>query len=104
MTESKIIIDEDWKAQVQAEKETAEKEAAEKEAAEKKAAERPEAKQRSPTAEPQAPASSETAVGDEDVLPPATLSSLIVSLAAQAWMTLGQIPDPRTGKGEVHLP
>jgi hypothetical protein len=27
-----------------------------------------------------------------------------MSLTAQAWMTLGQIPNPETGQGEVHLP
>ena len=32
------------------------------------------------------------------------LSLLIVSLTTEACMMLGQIPDPRTGKGQVHLP
>jgi hypothetical protein len=88
MTENKIIVDEDWKARVQAEKEAAEKEAA-----------------KPPhTAESAATASPEAADGDDEAFPPATLSSLIISLTTQAWMMLGQIPDPSTGKGQVHLP
>ena len=101
MTESKIIVDEDWKAQVQAEKDAAQQEAL------ANATEQPAAKQSLPTEDRPPPDSTEVEMpGDDDdqALPPATLSSLITSLTMQAWMTLGQIPDPRTGKGEVHLP
>src|SRR5436309_9758260 len=94
MPENKIIVDEDWKAQVQAEKEAAHKEAVPTEEATP-----------SPSGDPPGESSPESAPpGEDEPLPPATLSSLITSLTMQAWMTLGQIPDPRTGKGDVHLP
>jgi hypothetical protein len=78
MSENKIIVDEDWKAQVEAEKAAAKA--------------------------PEKPTESAAEAKRSEEFPPATLSSLIMSLTAQAWMTLGQIPNPETGKGEVYLP
>src|ERR1044071_3211911 len=88
----KIIVDEDWKAQVQAEKEAA--------------------KTGSPTA---APAGSATAPGsaggssaapesppDHD-MPPASLTFLCTTIATQAMIALGQVPNPITGKVEQRL-
>lgn len=76
----KIIIDEDWKAQVEREKEVAAKQSAAGAA---------------PSASP-----AKNAEGD---LPPATLSFLVTSLAMQAMMSMGLMPNPITGKSEVNL-
>jgi hypothetical protein len=72
----KIIVDEDWKAKVQAEKE------AQQQAAEEQ-----------PSAGPAA----------EQALPPASLAGHVMSLASEAMIMLGQVPNPHTGKAEVHL-
>jgi hypothetical protein len=73
---SKIIIDEDWKSQAQAEKERLQ--------AEMERKQRPGGQ----TGEP--------------VLP-ATFALHISTLATQSLMFLGQMPNPLTGKAEVHL-
>jgi hypothetical protein len=78
---SKIIIDEDWKSQAQAEKEALE---------------------RKVHLEPQAEAH-QTAPHQAAPLPPATLAVLLTTLATQALVALGQIPHPVSGKPEVHL-
>ena len=85
--EKKIIIDEGWKAQVQAEKEAAVKSAAGEPAsvggsnADAKTAEQH-------VADPQ--------------MPPASFEMLVTSLATEALAALGQFPHPVTGKTEVH--
>jgi hypothetical protein len=78
--EKKIIIDEDWKSQVQAEKEAA--------------AQAPD--------DGQAAAGEDTAdAAAQDVpLPPASLEILIGSLATQAMVSLGILPNPMTNKPE----
>lgn len=78
--EKKIIIDEDWKAQVQAEKEAAAK-----------------SKPVTPT-ESESPKPGE--VGDVP-MPPASLELLLTMLATEALVALGQIPHPATG--QVHV-
>lgn len=75
----KIIIDEDWKAQVEAEKEAAKKGPAARE----------------PSA---AEATSGSATDDDPPLPPASFSMLVSSLATEAMMALGQLPHPVTGQ------
>jgi hypothetical protein len=77
--EKKIIVDEDWKTKVQAEKE---------------AAEQP------PTDEPtEAPADASADAQGQDVpLPPASLEILIGSLATQAMVSLGIFPNPATNE------
>ncbi len=75
----KIIIDEGWKAQVEREKEVA-------------------AQQSAPGAAPSAQARSA-----EAEFPPATLSFLVTSLAMQAMMSMGLMPNPITGKNETSL-
>jgi len=70
--EKKIIVDEDWKSQVEAEKEAALK-------AQKSG---------------QAQSSEEAAAPAEVPLPPASLEVLIASLAAQAMVALGLLPSP----------
>lgn len=70
--EKKIIIDEDWKSQVQAEREAAEQ-----------------AKSK-PTAG--------SAADDDPPMPPASLEMLLTTLATEAMMALGQIPNPVSGE------
>jgi hypothetical protein len=79
-TEKKLIIDEDWKSQVEAEKKAA-----------RQAAESPPS-----TA---APASAEAGRH----LPPADLSFLIGTLHLQAALALGMLVNPTTKKSEVRL-
>jgi hypothetical protein len=72
--EKKIIIDEDWKSQVQAEKEAA--------------------KQKSPQ-----PSAAEAAkAGGDFQMPPASLEMLITTLVTEAMISLGQAPHPHTGE------
>jgi uncharacterized protein DUF1844 len=77
--EKKIIVDEDWKTQVQAEKEAA---------------------SQPPSEEPgEAPAEdSGDAAGQDVPLPPASLEILIGSLATQAMVSLGIFPNPATNE------
>ena len=75
----KIVIDEDWKSQVRAEKEELGRKQAE-EASEP-------ADQRGP----------------EGPMPPATLEILVSSLGMQAMIAMGLMPNPVDGKAEVHL-
>jgi hypothetical protein len=79
--EKKIIVDEDWKSQVEAEKEAL----------------------RHQQAEPDAP--DEPAPADDEFeLPPASFPLLVTSFATQALSALGQVPDPIEGKTVVRLP
>lgn len=73
--EKKIIVDEDWKAQAQAEKEALERQM----------------KQQKGAAE---------AAG---LLPPPSLELLATTLAMQALVSLGLVPNPATEKAEVQL-
>jgi hypothetical protein len=77
--EKKIIVDEDWKSQVEAEKEAARQ--AEQPA---QAAERP------------------ANAGGEMPMPPADLGFLIGTLYIQGAMALGLLPNPATKKSELH--
>ncbi len=74
----KIIIDEDWKSQVEAEKAAAK------------------AGETSPESGAEA---SDTAAADVDPqMPPASFAMLIQSLVAEAMIALGQLPHPATGE------
>ncbi len=83
----KIIIDEDWKAQVDFEKEAA----------------------RAAASVSPASFNPNTGVGSQDQpvelpdgpLPPATFSFLLTTIATQAMIALGQVPNPITGKVEL---
>ena len=75
----KIIIDEDWKTQVQAEKEAADKQRA------------------------KAPETKSQATEQVGELPPPTLSFLLTTLATQTMVAMGDIANPITGKAEVRL-
>lgn len=80
----RIIIDEDWKSQVQSEKDAL-------------------AKQKQAAAAPEAPSSRGETSRPREPLPPATLSVLITTLATQALAMMGQLPLPGMDKPEVHL-
>lgn len=79
----KIIVDDDWKAQAQAEKQKLDEEIRAKQA-EGKAAGAP-------------------AAGGPREMPPASFSTLVGSLAAQALLALGGYEDPRTKRRLVDL-
>jgi len=79
--EKKIIIDEDWKSQVAAEKEAAEKEAAAKAPTEQSASVKP-----------------GVGVPSDYSMPPASLEMLVTTLATESLMALGQIPHPQSGE------
>ena len=88
-TEKKIIIDEDWKSQVEAEKEELQRKQQEQEAA------KPATETEAGTSQPAA---------DADVpLPPPSLEFLASSLGMQAMIAMGLVPSPLTGKPEVDL-
>jgi hypothetical protein len=78
--EKKIIVDEDWKSQVQAEKE---------QAAKSKTATKPDA------------AAAESGEMDDSPMPPATFELLLTTLATEALVAMGQVPHPATGKLEA---
>jgi hypothetical protein len=76
--EKKIIIDEDWKSQVQAEKEQATK------------------------AQPAAAAKvAESAEVIDPPMPPASFELLLTTLTTEALVALGQVPHPVTGNAQL---
>jgi hypothetical protein len=91
--DKKIIIDEDWKSQVEAEKEELERKQQEQEASKPAAEAEGEASEPAPEAEAEA----------DLPLPPPSLEFLASSLGMQAMIAMGLVPSPLTGKPEVHL-
>lgn len=92
----KIIVDEDWKAQVESEREQLR--AHESQGEQGKAA--------TSAGEPEgATAAPQTEDGGDESfpLPPASFATLVSSLATQAIAALGQIPDPVERKPVVRL-
>ena len=89
----KIIVDDDWKAQAQAEKQRL-AEAAEKRAAEGGEAAADEAGATSPVAE---------RGGRRQQIPPASFSMLVQTIVTQALYALGGFEDPKTHKRFVDL-
>src|SRR3954468_16611188 len=80
--EKKLFIDEDWKAKVEAEKEAA----------------------RHGGTVADSPDSSEQLADHPDMpLPPASLTFLLTTLATQAMVALGQVPNPITGRAELRF-
>ncbi len=79
-SEKKIIIDEDWKSQVEAEKEAA---------------------RQAEAAKP--PAESGPTGGARGPLPPANFTFLVSTLYLQGAMALGLLPNPMTKKLDVQL-
>jgi len=79
--EKKIIIDEDWKSQVEAEKEAAEKGATQPQQS--------------------APEATDAAGAPADMqFPPASFDLLLTTLATETLVALGQLPHPVTGKAQ----
>lgn len=91
---SKLIVDEDWKSQVQAEKEALERQVHHEQHADQPS---------SAAAEPQPTPGPRGNHRQAAPLPPATLAVLLTTLATQALVALGQIPHPASGKPETHL-
>ncbi len=87
--EKKIIIDEDWKSQVEAEKKAA--------AQSNPASEPGSVSSRSEAQTP--PTNAEGAPDPDDPpMPPASIGMLMSSLATEALLSLGQFPHPVTGE------
>jgi hypothetical protein len=80
--EKKLVIDEDWKSQVEAEREAA-----------RQAEEPPKQAEPPPT----------TSAGARVPLPPADLGFLVGTLYIQGAMAMGLLPNPMTKKAEVQL-
>jgi hypothetical protein len=78
--EKKIIVDEDWKSQVQAEKEAA-------------------SHTTSPKSGETVPAAQSRGGGMD--FPPASFEMLVTTLATEALVALGQVPNPLTDKAEM---
>ena len=94
--EPKIIVDDDWKQQAQAEKQ--------KLAEQAKSDEAPSADSQPQPADAQGPDQGpEGAEGQERQLPPASFTTLVSSLATQAMMALGGFKDPNSDKVMVDL-
>ncbi|MEN0110240.1 MAG: DUF1844 domain-containing protein [Planctomycetota bacterium] len=88
--EKKIIIDEDWKSQVEAEKQAAASEPS-------GSAGEPEASAPGATDQP----GSAAADAQDPPMPPASFGMLVSSLATEAIMAMGQVPHPATGETTV---
>ena len=78
--EKKIIIDEDWKSQVQAEKES-------RESGEQRGDE----------------ADAASGAPGEFQMPPASFEMLLSTLVTEAMVALGRVPNPATQKPEINL-
>jgi hypothetical protein len=76
----KIIVDDDWKSQVEADREAV--------------------REKELTGEDESPPQPQEGMGE---LPPATFEMLISTLATQIMASLGQIPDPMTNQPTVQL-
>jgi len=85
--EKKIIIDEDWKSQVEAEKQAAEIETATETPAKEPAA---------------AEAASQPGAAADMPFPPASFDLLLTTLATETLVALGQLPHPVTGQAQPH--
>lgn len=81
--EPKIIVDDDWKSQVEKEKEQLDEPA---------------------PAEGQGGSEGAEDQGESPQLPEASFSMLVTTLAMQASVALGQMPDPMTGQPAIQKP
>jgi uncharacterized protein DUF1844 len=99
----RIIIDEDWKSQVQAEKEALAKQKQPPPAEPSAAPASPVSDQAGEQQAPQKHDSQQHAPHQHGQLPPATLTALVTMLATQALALMGQFPLPGSDKPEVHL-
>ncbi len=85
----KIIVDDDWKSQAQAEKE--------------KLAEQARAKSDPPPSAGGGESAGSAAAPGGRELPPANFESLVSTMTTQALFAMGAIPDPTTGQHIAHL-
>jgi hypothetical protein len=93
--DKKIIVDEDWKSQVEREKESL--------AAKQGESQGQDPQNNDPASGDRSTAS--PASGPEEAgYPPASIGILISTLATEAMMAMGQIPNPMTQKPEVSRP
>tara|TARA_R110002111_G_scaffold110017_5_gene169304 strand:- start:296 stop:727 length:432 start_codon:yes stop_codon:yes gene_type:complete len=86
----KIIVDDDWKSQAQAEKQKLADEAKAKQAAEAGGEGAPNA-------------GGQASGGGGRQLPPASFETLVSTMTTQALFAMGEIPDPQTGQRMAHL-
>ena len=91
--EPKIIVDDDWKTQVQAEKEAL------KQMEESKTENADDSAEASPDSSTE---NDDAGAMPEMELPPASFEMLITTLSAQAMSALGFLPDPATGKANTN--
>jgi len=91
----KIIVDDDWKAQAQAEKQ--------KLAEQAKAREEVAAPSGSTSPAVPGDAGAGTPGGGGRQMPAASFETLISTMATQALFSMGAIPDPQTGQRMAHL-
>ncbi len=98
--EKKIIVDEDWKSQVEAEKEALK---AKEDAAEEQKAAADDTPNSTPEAAPEAAPDVAPDAADDMEMPPASFSFLVTTFATQVLSALGQMPDPVEGKPVVRL-
>ncbi|MEM6330395.1 MAG: DUF1844 domain-containing protein [Planctomycetota bacterium] len=90
----KIIIDEDWKSQVEAEKAAAKQTTGEPAASAAGAASASD-----PVADDSAAPTD--ALPEDPPMPPASFEMLLTTLATEAMMAMGQMPHPVTGESQV---
>lgn len=96
--EKKIIIDEDWKSQVEAEKAAA-KQTGNPAPGEPSASAPGAADSAStPGADAEGSGGAEGSLGDDPPMPPASFDMLLTTLATEAMLSLGQMPHPVTGE------
>ena len=88
--EKKIIIDEDWKSQVEAEKEAAAQQAASQPSAQAGGSDAAEAVDSDTADAPSTP--------EDPQMPPASIGMLMSSLATEAMISMGVVPHPATGE------
>jgi hypothetical protein len=102
----KIIIDDDWKTQVQAEKEALRQKGGSRpqpEQPQEPAPTQPARESAQPTREPAEPTRESAQAGIPSQLPPASFPLLVTTLATQAMAALGQLPDPIENQPVVRL-
>ena len=91
----KIIVDDDWKSQAQAEKQKLAEQTKAKQAAESGSG--------AATGATGAGASGRSSGDGGRQLPPASFETLISKMTTQALCAMGVIPDPQTGPRMAHL-
>lgn len=97
--EPKIIVDEDWKSQVEREKEALRNQATAAGQTDNK-----DATADTADSEPAVDSKKASAPSADRQLPPATFNVLVSTLATQAMAAMGLFPDPETGQPQIERP